>query len=77
MDGCAQFDGASVTSVQAVNFFNRDKTLDLTGDKKLSWQSVTTGNCAGFIATLERSQEGSIQMSTPLINDTIPLAEIG
>jgi hypothetical protein len=80
-DGSAQFDGARVTSAQAINFFNRDKTLDVNGDvtggSTLTWKSVTTGNQAGFIATLNNGSTGNLTLRTPLIEATVPLAEIG
>lgn len=76
-DGNAVFDRATVTSAVSVNFFNRDKTLDLKDDTELSWQSVTTGNFAGFIAELKDSTSGSIAISTALVNENVPLADIG
>ena len=66
-----------VTSTQAVNFFNRDKTLENSNDSILNWQSVTTGNFAGFIATLQDSTAGSIELDTHLIKRTISLDQIG
>jgi hypothetical protein len=80
-DGSAHFDGARVISAEAINFFNRDKTLDLSGDvngdSTLTWQSVTTGNLAGFIATLDSGDAGNLVLKTPLVETTVPLAEIG
>ncbi len=76
-DGMAQFDEAAVESVQAINFFNQDKTLELQGSQSLAWQSVTTGNHAGFIATLGNHSDGNITINTPLIKRTLPLSQIG
>ncbi len=76
-DGTAKFDRAKVTEAQAINFFNRDKVLDAGDASCVSWQSVTTGNSAGFIATLEDSRQGSIEISTGLINQTLSLDDIG
>ena len=76
-DGSALFDKAIVTSAVAVNFFNRDKTLDLKEGTELSWQSVTTGNFAGFIADLKDSTSGEIRLSTALINEKVALEDIG
>ena len=75
-DGTAEFDSATVQSVIPVNFFNRDKTLQQESDNKLSWQSVTTGNHAGFIATLNQSDQGNITLNTPLIKQTLALKDI-
>jgi hypothetical protein len=76
-DGSASFEGARVNSAQAINFFNQDKILDLEGDSTLSWKSVTTGNQAGFIATLDNADAGNLSIETPLIDAAINLAEIG
>ena len=76
-DGTAIFDKATVASAVPVNFFNRDKTLDLKDGVELSWQSVTTGNFAGFIADLKDGTSGDITLSTALINESVALADIG
>ena len=76
-DGTAVFDQASVISTQPVNFFNRDKSLDTVNPSTLSWKSVTTGNFAGFIVTLDSSEEGSISIDTPLIKQSVVLKDIG
>jgi hypothetical protein len=76
-DGTARFDAAQVRSAQPVNFFNRDKSLDLTGESGLAWKSVTTGNLAGFITSLRKSREGTLEIETPLITTSVPLAGIG
>ena len=76
-DGSAHFDKATIVSVDPVNFFNRDKKLDTVGSSDLKWQSVTTGNFAGFIANLKGSKSGSITLKTPLINESVELSDIG
>jgi hypothetical protein len=76
-DGTAIFDKATVTSAVPVNFFNRDKTLNLKDGTELSWQSVTTGNFAGFIADLNDGNNGVITLNTALINESVALADIG
>ena len=73
----SSFDKATITSAVPVNFFNRDKKLDITSNSDLGWQSVTTGNLAGFVAKLKESKSGSITLKTPLINKSLKLADIG
>jgi len=75
-DGTATFDDADIASVQPINFFNRDKSLATESSKRLSWQSVTTGNNAGFIATLNDANNGNLKIDTPLIKQSVALAEI-
>ncbi len=76
-DGSAFFDEATTASVVPVNFFNRDKKIDMRSGSELSWQSVTTGNFAGFTANLKDSKSGSITLKTPLINESVKLIDIG
>ncbi|MEM1075723.1 MAG: DUF3604 domain-containing protein, partial [Pseudomonadota bacterium] len=76
-DGSAHFDRAAIKSVNAVNFFNKDKTLDLKGKSELTWKSVTTGNFAGFIATLDDGASGSVALDTPLVKAELALDDIG
>ena len=76
-DGSAHFDKATITSVVPVNFFNQDKKLDMVSSSDLGWQSVTTGNFAGFVAKLKDSKLGSITIKTPLINESLKLSDIG
>lgn len=74
-DGTASFSGTDLHSAEPINFFNRDKNLQ-QDSTTLSWQSVTTGNHAGFIATVGDST-GTITLDTPLIQQTVALADIG
>ena len=76
-DGSAHFDKATITSVVPVNFFNQDKKLNMVSSSDLGWQSVTTGNFAGFVAKLKDSKLGSVTIKTPLINESVKLADIG
>ncbi|MEM1160868.1 MAG: DUF3604 domain-containing protein [Pseudomonadota bacterium] len=76
-DGTARFDKAAIASAVPVNFFNRDKTLEIKDGANLVWQSVTTGNFAGFIAGLTDSHAGGITLDTALIKQTVALADIG
>ena len=76
-DGSAHFDKAKISSTSAVNFFNRDKTIDSVSSSDLAWKSVTTGNFAGFITKLNDSGSGSIELKTELINETVALVDIG
>ncbi len=51
--------------------------MDLVGESKLVWRSVTTGNQAGFIALLDAGVAGNLMLKTPLIEASVPLADIG
>ena len=49
----------------------------MNSDSELIWQSITTGNFAGFITRLTDSKLGSITLKTPLINESVKLTDIG
>ena len=76
-DGSATFHGASVREARPINFLNPDKTLDRVGANGLAWRALTTGNSGGFEVLLEGGEEGRLELSTPLVQLDLPLAEIG
>ena len=47
-----------------MNFLNPDRPLKFDGDGIVSWQSVTTGNMAGFDLMLETAQAGHLKIKT-------------
>jgi hypothetical protein len=66
-----------VISSSAINFFNRDKTLDQTSPNTLSWRALTTGNIGGFDMWLRDPYSGTLKIETPLIKAGVPIEEIG
>jgi hypothetical protein len=76
-DGGAKISGNKITKAAPINFFNPDKTLDLTGDDTLEWKALTTGNYGGFDAWLEDGKSGSIDILTPIVSESINVADIG
>ncbi len=75
--GTAVIDGNSFSEVKAVNFWNPERPLKMEQPQKLSWQSITTGGFAGVEAVLAEEAEGTVTIETALINEEIPVAEIG
>jgi hypothetical protein len=63
-DGTAKLAGNTFTQVSPINFFNPDKELRVLGPGELVWQSVTTGNFAGFDALLETPLAGNLTVTT-------------
>ena len=76
-DGVAKLDGNSFASASAINFFNPDKQLRRVGPHELAWQSVTTGNFAGFEALLEDAGTGSLKVETASGRLELPVDQIG
>ncbi len=76
-DGEAEFSGNRVTKASGINFFNEDKTLDRTSDNSLQWKALTTGNYGGFDAWLEDAEAGVVKIETPVVSQSINIADIG
>ena len=76
-DGSATFSGTKIERHSAINFFNRDKTIDRVGDDTLKWRALTTGNIGGFDAWLADSEGGSLKLDTPLVQLDLPMGGIG
>ena len=65
-DGSAEIVGNTILDARPLNFLNRDKTLDRSGDAGLSWKALTTGNHGGFDLLLADAEAGSRHRSSPL-----------
>jgi hypothetical protein len=76
-DGRARFPGDRIRHAAPINFFNLDKTLERDGADGLRWRHLTTGNFGGFDVWLEDGHAGTLELETPLVRATLPLAELG
>ena len=76
-DGSATVSENRIVKARAINFFNRDKTLNQDSDNSLSWRALTTGNFGGFDAWLSDPYAGTLKLETPVITCGVPLEEIG
>lgn len=76
-DGRARFPGDRIRHAVPINFFNLDKTLARDGVDGLRWRHLTTGNCGGFDVWLEDGYAGTLELETPLLRASLPLAELG
>ncbi len=76
-DGEAHVSENAIVGARAINFFNRDKTLDLIGDTGLKWKALTTGNIGGFDVWLADPFGGTLKIETPLVKCGVPLEDIG
>lgn len=76
-DGSARVSGNAIDAVTPVNFYNRDKTLDLVGPGEINWKALTTGNFGGTDILLKESKAGTLSVKTPLVGFDLPIAEIG
>ena len=55
-DGSAFLSDNKVISAKAINFFNKDKTLNQPSATELNWRALTTGNIGGIEMTLPTLQ---------------------
>jgi len=76
-DGKLKLSGNRIIDARAINFFNRDKTLDRIGADGLAWRALTTGNAGGFDLWVEDPHAGMLELETPLVRCTLPLERIG
>ena len=76
-DGTATLAGNPIRDARGFNFLNPDKRLERQGETRLRWQALTTGNMGGFDVWLADGTAGSIAIATPLVSETVPIAEIG
>ena len=76
-DGDAELVGNAFERVQAINFYNLDKTLDFDGESRLAWRALTTGGFSGFDAWLSHPSRGTLRINTPLVRCETAVEEIG
>lgn len=76
-DGSATLAGNAFENPLSINFWNLDKRLTQTAPGRLEWQSLTTGGFSGIDVRLAQPQAGTLEIDTPLIKQTIPVASIG
>ena len=75
-DGKMNVRDNTILSSKPINFFNPDKTLSFTANQ-VKWNAITTGNFGGFDVNLESAEDGTIEINTPLVNETIKINTIG
>lgn len=76
-DGTATVRGNRILEATPINFFNRDKTLNRVDETGLEWQALTTGNFGGFDAWLADAESGTLEIETPPMQTSVPVADIG
>jgi len=76
-DGTLKLSGNTISSVRAINFWNKHHPLKLTDQNRLEWESMTTGGVAGIILTLEEANTGQLEIETAQGNISIDVNSIG
>jgi hypothetical protein len=75
--GKAVLEGNRIERLAAVNFLNPDKPITYARENGvISWQSVTTGNMAGFDLWLEQERAGTLAIETNIASVHCDLAAL-
>jgi hypothetical protein len=75
--GTATLHGNRIERLEAVNFLNPDKPIRYAKDQgTVTWDSVTTGNMAGFDLWLERERAGKLAIETNVVSADCDLAAL-
>jgi hypothetical protein len=66
-----------ITRFAEVNFLNPErKVREIAPGTELAWNSVTTGNLAGFDLWLDDARSGSLRIETNVVSGTVDLATL-
>lgn len=75
--GEARFQGAKIKSMGKVNAWNHERKLEQVGEDRVAFDAITTGNFGGFDVWLEETTNARLEIESNLVNETVPLADIG
>ncbi|WP_429925425.1 DUF3604 domain-containing protein (plasmid) [Agrobacterium vitis] len=73
--GKAKIEGNRIERISAINFLNPDRPLRHSCENgEIAWESVTTGNMAGFNIWLENASAGKLAIETNIASLTFDLS---
>lgn len=75
--GEVKLSGASITAMAKVNAWNHERRLEQLGDDTVAFNAITTGNFGGFDLWLDETANARLSIESNLVNETVPLADIG
>lgn len=75
--GRARFGGSAITRFERINRWNHERLLEQNGSDTVEWNTLTTGNFAGFDAWLDEDRDGVLEIATNLGSLTVPMRDIG
>ena len=75
--GEARFPGATIKAMGKVNAWNHERRLEQTDDDTVAFDAITTGNFGGFDVWLEETATARLEIESNLVNETMPLADVG
>jgi hypothetical protein len=62
--GKALFSGAVIRQFQEINYWNRERKLDIANRNTLAWEAITTGNFGGFDVWLDENPDARLAVET-------------
>jgi hypothetical protein len=76
-DGELTVDGNTILSASMLNNWNLDRGILESGEDRLAWKAVTTGNFGGLDLAMRDAAAGTLAVKTQHVTATVPIAEIG
>ena len=76
-DGQITLSGNRIKRSEMFNNWNADRGIQSASDGAVSWKAVTTGNYCGVDLWLNDRSSGEIDIVTPHVTSTVPIADIG
>lgn len=76
-DGHAELSDNTFVNLSPINRYNLNKRFEQVDSRRVEWEALTTGGFGGFEAILEDGQAGTLKINTALIQEEIPIKDIG
>ncbi|HSM42094.1 MAG TPA: DUF3604 domain-containing protein [Afifellaceae bacterium] len=76
-DGDLTVDGNAILSAYMLNNWNLDRGIRESGETRLAWKAVTTGNFGGLDLAMRDADAGTLAIATKHVTTTVPVADIG
>ncbi len=76
-DGHAELSDNTFVNLSPINRYNLTKRFEQVESRRVEWEALTTGGFGGFEAILEDGQAGTLKIDTALIQEEIPIKDIG
>lgn len=76
-DGHAELSDNTFVNLSPINRYNLNKRFEQVESRRVEWEALTTGGFGGFEAILEDGQAGALKIDTALIQEEIPIKDIG
>jgi hypothetical protein len=76
-DGYAEVSDNTFINLSPINRYNLNKKFEQVNSRRVEWEALTTGGFGGFDAIFEDGQAGTLKIDTALVQEEIPIKDIG